>query len=83
VVKPDNTVQIRPLKLGPTEGDRVQVIDGLAANDPVVVDGVDKLREGALVEVIDATARAGGVNGKHGPDRADAKESRKNGPGSP
>jgi multidrug efflux system membrane fusion protein len=78
VVKADNTVQIRPLKLGPTEGDRVQVIDGLAANDPVVVDGVDKLREGALVELIDATARAGGADGKRGPDRADAKESRKN-----
>jgi multidrug efflux system membrane fusion protein len=65
VVKPDNTVQIRPLKLGPTEGDRVQILDGLTANERVVVDGVDKLREGAAVELIDASARgaaAGQVN---------------------
>ena len=57
VVKADNTVQIRPLKTGPTEGDRVQVLDGLAANERVVVDGVDKLRDGAPVEVIDPGAR--------------------------
>jgi membrane fusion protein, multidrug efflux system len=58
VVKPDNTVQIRPLKTGPTEGDRIQILDGLAANDRVVVDGVDKLREGAAVDVIDPSARS-------------------------
>jgi len=58
VVKTDNTVQIRPLKTGPTEADRVQIVDGLAVNDRVVVDGVDKLREGAPVEVIDPSARA-------------------------
>ncbi len=52
VVKPDSTVQIRPLKLGPTEGDRVQILDGLAANERVVVDGVDKLRDGAAVDLI-------------------------------
>jgi multidrug efflux system membrane fusion protein len=58
VVKADNTVQIKALKTGPTEGDRVQILDGLAVNDRVVVDGVDKLREGAPVEVIDPSARA-------------------------
>jgi multidrug efflux system membrane fusion protein len=65
VVKADNTVQIRPLKTGPTEGDRVQILDGLAANDRVVVDGVDKLREGAPVEVIDPSARAAGSGQVH------------------
>jgi multidrug efflux system membrane fusion protein len=60
-VKADNTVQIRPLKLGPTDGDRIQVLDGLAANDRVVVDGVDKLRDGTSVELIDPTARGGAV----------------------
>jgi multidrug efflux system membrane fusion protein len=61
VVKADNTVQIRPLKLGPTEGDRVQVLDGLAANERVVVDGVDKLREGASVELIVPATRGAGA----------------------
>jgi len=57
-VKDDKTVQIRTLTLGPTEGERVQVIDGLAANDKVVIDGVDKLRDGAAVVLIDPSARA-------------------------
>lgn len=64
VVRPDNTVQLRALKVGPTEGDRVQVLDGLAVNDRVVVDGVDKLRDGAPVQVIDAAAHGAS------PDRA-------------
>lgn len=62
VVQADNKVQLRPLKVGPTDGDRVQVLDGLAANERVVVDGVDKLRDGAPVEVIDASARNPGAN---------------------
>jgi len=62
VVQADNTVQLRPLKVGPTDGDRVQVLDGLAANERVVVDGVDKLRDGAPVELIDAAARNPGAD---------------------
>jgi len=81
VVKSDNTVQIRPLKLGPTESDRVQVIDGLAANDLVVVDGVDKLRDGASVELIDMSARAGAADGKVKRSSADGKDSRKDASG--
>ncbi len=60
VVKPDNTVQMRPLKVGATEGDRVQILAGLTANERVVVDGLDKLRDGATVKPIDPEA-AGAV----------------------
>ena len=49
VVKPDNTVTVRPVKLGPAEGENVAVDSGLAAGEAVVVDGADKLREGAQV----------------------------------
>ena len=51
VVRADNTVAQRVVKLGPTEGLRVAVSDGLAANEVVVVDGMDRLRPGAQVEV--------------------------------
>lgn len=51
-VKDDKTVVMRPIKLGPIEKDRVAVLDGLTANEAVVVDGADKLREGSKVEVI-------------------------------
>jgi membrane fusion protein, multidrug efflux system len=61
VINDDSTVQIRPLKLGSTEGDRVQVLEGLAANERVVTDGVDKLREGATVVPIEPSARGSGT----------------------
>jgi multidrug efflux system membrane fusion protein len=52
LVKDDSTVTLRTVKLGVTEGDNVAVESGLAPGDKVVVDGGDKLREGAKVEVV-------------------------------
>jgi multidrug efflux system membrane fusion protein len=51
VVKEDNTVSVRPVKLGPADGERVAVESGLADGERVVVDGMDRLREGARVQV--------------------------------
>jgi multidrug efflux system membrane fusion protein len=51
VVKPDETVEVRPVAIGPTTGADVSVETGLAANEVVVVDGVDKLRAGSRVQV--------------------------------
>jgi multidrug efflux system membrane fusion protein len=51
VVKEDKTVSMRPVKLGPAEGERVAVESGVAPGEVVVTDGVDRLREGAKVEV--------------------------------
>jgi multidrug efflux system membrane fusion protein len=56
VVKPDQTVAMRPVTLGPTQGDDAAVEAGLDTGELVVVDGADKLRDGAKVEV--QTARA-------------------------
>ena len=51
VVKPDKTVEVRPLTIGATSNDAAAVETGLAADEVVVVDGVDKLRPGATVQV--------------------------------
>jgi len=51
VVKDDSTVSVRPVKVGPSDGERVTVESGLAAGERVVVDGMDRLREGAKVQV--------------------------------
>jgi multidrug efflux system membrane fusion protein len=51
LVNPDNTVSVRTVVLGPTEGDRVEVRSGLVPGDVVVVDGADKLRDGAKISV--------------------------------
>jgi membrane fusion protein, multidrug efflux system len=58
VVKPDDTVTVRPVKLGPSEGERVAVESGLAPGEAVVVDGADKLRDGAKVSRRDAAGTA-------------------------
>jgi multidrug efflux system membrane fusion protein len=59
VVKPDNTVTVRVVKLGPTQGDNVSIEAGLAPGEQVVVDGADKLREGAKVEPVGKEVRQG------------------------
>jgi len=75
VVKPDNTVTVRVIKLGPTLADRAAVDSGLTPGENVVVDGADKLREGATVTIAtrDNTAgKAGAGAGKGGGHRKGA-----------
>jgi len=50
-VKPDHTVEVRPVTLGPQTGSDASIVKGVAAGDVVVIDGVDKLHAGSLVEV--------------------------------
>jgi multidrug efflux system membrane fusion protein len=56
----DNKVSVRPIKIGVTDGDLVEVTDGLKAGDKVVIDGADRLRDGQSV-VIPARAAPGGA----------------------
>jgi multidrug efflux system membrane fusion protein len=51
VVKSDDTVAATVVKTGPTDGDRTAILSGLAAGDVVVIDGTDRLRDGARVLV--------------------------------
>ncbi|MBI2319193.1 MAG: MdtA/MuxA family multidrug efflux RND transporter periplasmic adaptor subunit [Betaproteobacteria bacterium] len=67
VVKGDNTASVRPISLGPAQGESVAVENGLEAGEQVVVDGADKLREGARVDLGGPEApRAGGEGRKGG-----------------
>jgi multidrug efflux system membrane fusion protein len=58
VVKQDDSVSLRPVTAGPTEGLDTAIVSGLAAGERVVTDGVDRIREGAKVEPIEAGAKA-------------------------
>jgi multidrug efflux system membrane fusion protein len=51
VVRDDNTVTVRPVKVGPTEGPVTAIEAGVQPGERVVVDGVDRLREGAKIEL--------------------------------
>jgi multidrug efflux system membrane fusion protein len=57
LISEDNTVSVRPITLGPQSGERVAVLKGLEAGDLVVIDGADKLKEGAQVAVTTAEER--------------------------
>jgi multidrug efflux system membrane fusion protein len=49
VVKPDQTVTVRQITLGVTEGAQTEIASGLAPGEVVVTEGVDKLQEGTKV----------------------------------
>ena len=51
VVKADKTVDARPVTLGPAVGTDQVVDAGLVADELVVVEGADRLRNGATVVV--------------------------------
>src|SRR5262249_15946805 len=50
VVKPDKTVEVRPVKVSLTQGDQSVIASGLTPGDQVVTDGQDKLQAGSHVE---------------------------------
>ncbi|MEJ2327865.1 MAG: MdtA/MuxA family multidrug efflux RND transporter periplasmic adaptor subunit [Chromatiaceae bacterium] len=60
VVGEDQKVSARPVKLGTTEGELAAVDSGVKPGELVVVDGADKLREGAKVKL---RTRKRGVQG--------------------
>ena len=74
VVKEDSTVAMRPVVLGPPEGLLVAIESGVQPGDRVVTDGLDRLREGAKVEIVQPTVP--GASGR-GEGRKGSGEARK------
>lgn len=66
-VKPDQTVTVRPVKVGPTQGENAAIESGLAPGEQVVVDGADKLREGAKVGLVTRNNNAAKKDGARPP----------------
>jgi multidrug efflux system membrane fusion protein len=84
VVNSDSTVNVRPVKVGPSSGALVAINAGLQPGETVVVDGADQLRDGAHVIL---PAAAAGATGGARPHRqgggAGNGYRRRNGPGGP
>jgi multidrug efflux system membrane fusion protein len=76
VVKEDKSVNVRPLQLGPTEGENVAVLNGLAPGEFVVVVGGDKLREGTKVEIVTNEAAGTPAQGRKTPGDGAPKDRR-------
>jgi multidrug efflux system membrane fusion protein len=51
LVKPDHSVAVTNVKTGITDSGMTQITDGLKAGDQVVVDGSDRLRDGARITI--------------------------------
>ena len=82
VVNADNSVSTRAVTPGAVDAGWMAVKGALKPDEKVVIDGTDRLREGAKVEVIvaDPTQRAG-ASEPAGGSRRQGRESRDNPPG--
>ncbi len=61
LVKPDQTVTVRTVTTGVTEGDQTEITSGLNDGDMMVMVGVDRLQEGSRVNAqVPGEAPAGG-----------------------
>jgi multidrug efflux system membrane fusion protein len=66
LVKPDQTVTVRTVTTGVTEGDQTEIVSGINDGDMMVMVGVDRLVEGSRVNAqVPGEAPAGG-DGKQG-----------------
>ncbi len=73
VVNEDKTVSVRKVTLGPGDAENVSVASGVTVGESVVVDGADRLREGAKVALRQGGSETNGTaagsdsqGGKHG-----------------
>lgn len=48
----DNTAEMVPVKLGVTNGIYTQVLEGVALGEQIITEGVDRLRNGSKIEII-------------------------------
>lgn len=80
VVKPDETVELRNIVIGPTEGAETSIESGLTAGEIVVTEGLDKLQPGAKITTHAKEKRSDSADSKKEPaqdrDEAGKKDSR-------
>ncbi len=48
----DNTAEMVPVKLGVTDGIYTQILEGVALGEQIITEGVDRLRNGSKIEII-------------------------------
>ncbi|MBF0153163.1 MAG: MdtA/MuxA family multidrug efflux RND transporter periplasmic adaptor subunit [Magnetococcales bacterium] len=74
-VQEDQTVTVRPVEIGPAQGEMTAIDSGLKAGDKVVVDGIDKLQNGTKIQEV-TRERSGQKESKDNRDNNDPKENR-------
>jgi multidrug efflux system membrane fusion protein len=74
VVQDDHSVALRLVQTGNVQGDDTEIITGLKAGDVIVVDGADKLREGAKVNVASRDGKTVGAAAGKGPGNGEPRK---------
>jgi len=59
LINSNSTVSVRKVTLGPSDGINTAILSGLAVGDEVVIDGTDRLTDGAKITVSAANATSG------------------------
>lgn len=63
LVNTDSTVSVRKVALGPSDGRNTAVLSGVSVGDTVVIDGTDRLSDGAKISVASPSAPSSGPAG--------------------
>jgi membrane fusion protein, multidrug efflux system len=71
LINADNTVSVRPIKVGPVDGNYLAVLSGLSPGDRVVTDGTDRLKDGAPVALPAAQNGTSPTTGQTGAGQMD------------
>ena len=75
LVKPNNTVGVQTVKLGPGDGQQVAVLSGLQPGARVVDDGADRLKDGAKITIAPPAGSAAPAGGPETRRRAACRAS--------
>jgi multidrug efflux system membrane fusion protein len=67
LVNADNSVSVRKVTLGPSDGNNTAILTGLAVGDTVVIDGTDRLSDKAKISVAAPAATSGSAPARPGP----------------
>ncbi len=67
LARPDHTVTVRKVTIGPSDGKNTVITAGLTAGDQVVTDGLDRLSDGARINPVEG----GAASGKDSPTPSD------------
>jgi multidrug efflux system membrane fusion protein len=65
VLDGEKTVKVRQLKVGASDGTSTVIENGLAVGDRIVLEGTDRLRDGAEVEVVNDSRAVPAGTGEH------------------
>ncbi|MCX6941481.1 MAG: MdtA/MuxA family multidrug efflux RND transporter periplasmic adaptor subunit [Verrucomicrobia bacterium] len=78
VVNAENKATVRDIVLGPSDGAQQSITKGLQSGDLVVLEGLDRLREGRAVSVVsDDPAKAAHAPGGEGAAKGDGAKKKK------